>query len=168
MRAFYHLCSVLSNACMLTVPTSQEEFVLQTYASVLGVGADLTVIRDGEKLPVSFYAKLTRGAGKSYSATELEALGIVCAVEHFSHYARCFKMFTDHKALCSALSFKGLNRRLQRMALMLQPWACEICYLEILIPMDFQDKSGASKREFLPLIQTMKRKPEVSALTGGM
>ena len=113
VSAFYHLCSVLSNACMLTVPTSQDEFVLQTDASVLGVGAVLSVIRDGQELLVSFYARQTQGAEKSYSANELEALGIVCAVEHFSHYlyTRCCKVFTDHKALCSLLSSNGLNRR---------------------------------------------------------
>ena len=44
------------------------------------------MIRDGEELPVSFYAGQTQGAEKSHSATELEAPGIVCAVEHFSHY----------------------------------------------------------------------------------
>ena len=149
MSAFYHSFSVLSNACMLTIPTPQDEFVMQTDASMLGVGVVLSVIRNGEALLVSFYARQTRGAEKSYSATELESLGIVGAVEHFSHYlyANCFKLFTDHKSLCSLLSSKVLNQRLQG-------WPSSVNHghmkfatdpdIRMLTPMDFQDKSGAA------------------------
>ena len=129
VSAFNHLCNSLCNVCELTVPTSQDTFILQTDASQLGLGGVLSVIRNGEELPVAFFARQLRGAEKNYSATELEALGVVCGVEHFDHYLydRAFVIYTDHKALCSLLTSKCLNR-LQRMALKLQQWTCEIVY----------------------------------------
>ena len=97
---------------------------------LLGLGAVLSMIRNGKEMPVAFYARQTRGAERNYSATELEALGVVAAVEHFAHYLcdREFTVYTDHKALYSLLSSRSLNKRFQRMALKLQGWNLRIQY----------------------------------------
>ncbi len=54
-----------------------------------------------------------------YSATEVEALAVVCAVQHFLPYlyGRHFQVVTDHQALTALMSSKTLNRRLQGMAM---------------------------------------------------
>ena len=72
-------------------------------------------MRDGVFLPVAFYSRQLRAAEKRYSATELEALAILSAVAHFSHFlfGREFVVYTDHKALVAFRSSKVLNRRLQ-------------------------------------------------------
>ena len=82
----------------------------------------LNVIRGGETLPVGFYSRQLHGAEERYSATELEALGVVSAVKHWLHwlYGRCFTVVTDHKALCFLLSSSRLNRKLRGFALSLQ------------------------------------------------
>ena len=79
---------------------------------------------------MAFFARQLQGAESRYSATELEALAVIASIEHFSHYLydRQFMVYTDHKGLCALSSSKFLNRRLQRLALKLQQWACEIQY----------------------------------------
>ena len=117
-----HLCSVLSDVCVFTIPDSNDIFTVHTDASLLGLGGVLNVVRTGEELPVAYYARQLRGAETNYSATELEALVVLASVENFGHYlyGRAFEVTTDHKALESLQSSKTLSRRLQRMAMKLQ------------------------------------------------
>ena len=51
--------------------------------------------------------------------TEIEALGVVEAVEHWVHflYGQKFEVITDHKALCSLMSSQHLNQRLSVFAM---------------------------------------------------
>jgi len=67
------------------VPCLSDQFQLHTDASGAGIGAVLNVIRD-EECPVAFYSRQLRKPERCYSATELEALAVVCAVEHFAHF----------------------------------------------------------------------------------
>ena len=120
--AFTHLCSVLSDVCVLTIPDNNDIFTLHTDSSLLGLRGVLNVVRTGEELPVAYYTRQLRGAETNYSATELEALAVLASVVNFSHYiyGRAFEVTTDHKALESLQSSKTLSRRLQRMAMKLQ------------------------------------------------
>jgi len=81
------------------------------------LGPVLNVIREGEKIPVAFYSRQLRRPELNYSATELEALAVVCAVNHFTHflYKARFTILTDNHQLHR--SSKTLNRRLRGMAL---------------------------------------------------
>ncbi len=67
------------------IPNSSYILDIQTYASMLGLGAVLNVIRGGEMLPVLFYSRQLQRAEKRYSVTELEALSMVSAVKHWLH-----------------------------------------------------------------------------------
>ena len=147
-EAFHHLCNVLCNVCVLTVPTSSDTFTLHTDASLFGVGAVLNVVRSGEELPVAYYARQLRGAEKNYAATELEALAVVASIEHFAHYlyGREFCVITDNRALESLQTSKTLNRRLSRMALKLQQWNLSIIYR----PGDFNGNADALSRQEWP------------------
>ena len=113
-EAFQTLRYVLRDVCVLHVPVLNDIFVLETDASLSGVGAALYVDRDNTLLPVAFYSRQLRGAEKNYSATELEALAILSAVKHFIHFlwGRPFTIVTDHHALVSFQSYEVLNRRL--------------------------------------------------------
>ena len=53
--AFLTLKNSLCNVRVLTVPSADDTFVLQTDASLLGIGAILSVIRDRVELPVSYF-----------------------------------------------------------------------------------------------------------------
>ncbi len=96
--AFLYLCRALSDCCMLHIPVSYDKFLLQTDASGRGIGAILSVIRDGEELPVSFFSKKLKPAETRYSATELECLAIIRAMEYLAVYftSRSFTIQTDH------------------------------------------------------------------------
>ena len=130
LDAFNTLKGALVSVCMLTIPSQEDCFVLHVDASGQGVGATLNVRREGVDLPVAFYSKQLQGAEKRYSATELEALAIFKAINHFDHflYGRVFSVYTDHKALVSLLKSKRLNRRLYGWMLKLLDFSFEIIY----------------------------------------
>ena len=88
LQPFEALRYVLSNMCLLHVPVEGDVFSIDTDASAGGVGAVLNVVRDGVFLPVAFYSHQLWAAEKRYSATELEALAIVCAVAHLAFPVR--------------------------------------------------------------------------------
>lgn len=57
---------------VLNVPQAEDQFVLHTDASGVGVGAVLNIIKNGVEVPVAFYSRQLRGAELLYSITELE------------------------------------------------------------------------------------------------
>ena len=128
--AFQYLCNALSDVSVLFLPTLSDVFVLQTDASGHGVGGVLSVCRDGEELPVGYFSRKLKSPEKHYSATELECLAVVQAIDHFAAYliGRPFTVETDHRALQYLLSSRHLNSRLTRWALKLQSYSFNIRY----------------------------------------
>jgi len=84
--AFSSICHCISECCSLCIPLPEDVFSVVTDASRLGVGKALHVWHDGKWEATAFYSRQLRGAEKRYSATELEALALVCTVEHFAYY----------------------------------------------------------------------------------
>ena len=130
LEAFQHLKVSLCNLCILTIPSSEDEFSLHTDASAMGIGATLNVIREEKELTVAFFSRQLQGAQNRYSATELEALAIIRSVFFFAHYlhGRTFIIITDHKALTSWMTSTRLNRRLQGWAMKLMDFSFKILY----------------------------------------
>ena len=81
--AFVLMCNCLS---VLTLPKVSDQFVLYTDASGLGIGAVLSVERDGEEIPVGYFSKKLSPLEQKYSVTELECLAVVKAIDHFTVY----------------------------------------------------------------------------------
>ena len=125
LDAYKSLVSKLCKFCLLTIPLPTDTYSLHT-------GAVLDVSRDGKEKPGAFFSRHLRCAEKRYSATELEALAVVAAVDHFLPYlyGRSFQVITDHKALEQLMISKGLNRRLQGFMLKLQGHQLTIKYRE--------------------------------------
>ena len=121
LDAFHHLREALCCHCVLTVPCMSDTFQLHTDASGVGVGAVLNVIREGEEHPVAFYSRQLKGPERRHSATELEALAVVSATEHFAHFLYGTR---------SLLSSKTINRRLRGLALKLMEFNVVIKYRE--------------------------------------
>jgi len=88
-------------------------FALHTDTFKREIGKVVNVCRDGQILLVAYDARQLRGPEKRYSATDLEALTVIAAVEHFGHHiwGRPFTVITYHKALESLLTSKTLNKR---------------------------------------------------------
>ena len=56
LDSFDMLCNSLCNSCSLVIPNQTDVFTVQTDASYVGVGACLSVCRDGGEFPVAFYS----------------------------------------------------------------------------------------------------------------
>ena len=130
LNEFTHLKDVLCTLPSLTLPVPTDSFILQTDASGVGLGAVLSVLREGAELPVAFFSKKLQPRERCYSASELEGLAVVTAVEHFQPYliTHPFVIETDHKALVFLGTAKHKNGRLARWAMHLQPYSFTIRY----------------------------------------
>ena len=87
MEAFQQLKHLLTRAPVLAFPNFGCEFILETDASGVGLGAILAQEQeDGTVRPIAYASRTLQAHEKRYSATELEALGVVWAVKHFRDY----------------------------------------------------------------------------------
>ncbi len=112
----------------LTLPVANDEFSLECDASATGVGAVLSVRREGEWRPVAFFSKQLKGAQSRYSAQESEGLAVFEAEQHFAFYlyGRKFVIVTDHQGLESLRSGRQKNRRVYNWALKLSEFQFEV------------------------------------------
>ena len=127
---FMYIKDALCVIPSLTLPVPTDEFLLQTDASGVGLGAVLSVIREKEELPVAFYSRKLLPRERTYSASELEGLAVVSAVDHFQPYlvTHPFIVETDHQALTFLSSAQYRNSRIARWALKLQMYSFSIRY----------------------------------------
>ena len=130
-NAFNHLKSLLTNAPLLVFPDFEKEFILETDASGVGLGAVLAQEQDtGAKAPIAYASRTLQKHEKNYGVTELEALGVVWAVKHFCPYLyghKC-RVVTDHEALKSLLNTPHPSGKLARWGLAIQELDLEIQY----------------------------------------
>ena len=101
VKEFVYLKDVLCSLPCLTLPIVGDQFLLHTDASGVGLGAILSVVREGEELPVAFFSRKLQPRERNYSASELEGLAVVTAITHFDAYliTHSFILETDHRAL---------------------------------------------------------------------
>ena len=108
---------------MLAFPDFQLDFILETDASKLGLGAILSQNQpDGSQRPIAYASRSLQSHEQNYGITELEALGVVWAVKHFRPYLyghRC-TVITDHEALKSLLNTPQPSGKLARWGMALQ------------------------------------------------
>ena len=117
-------------------PNPQTSTILTTDASGIGLGAVLSQVQDGEERPVCFISRCLHDQEKKYSASELETLGVIWAVErlHKYLYGRPFEIRTDHIALKSVLMGKVRKdvapARVVRWATRLLPYHYKVTYVK--------------------------------------
>ena len=113
-RAFEELKHRLTTAPILAYPNFTCDFVLETDASVQGVGAVLGQYQDDNKLhPIGYASRALNAAEKRYGITELETLAVVWAISHFHHYlyGNRVTVFTDHTAVKAILESSNLTAK---------------------------------------------------------
>ena len=128
---FQILKSLLINPPILVYPNFAKKFIVTTDASGVGLGAILSQLGDdGLEHPICYASRLLNVAEKNYSATELECLGIVWAIEHFRPYlyGREFLVKTDHNPLVYLNNTKNKSSRVCRWRLQLSEYKYEIEY----------------------------------------
>ena len=92
----------LTTPPVLTYPCFQRDFVLETDASIDGIGAVLGQYQGDENLhSVSYASRALSRSERNYGITELETLAVVWAISHFRHflYGKLVTVFTDHTAV---------------------------------------------------------------------
>jgi len=130
--AFETLKSMVSMDCSLQYFDVRKDTVLQTDASMKGLGAALMQECNGNLKPIAFASKALTSAETRYACIERELLAIVYGVQRFHTYlyGRRFLVMTDHKPLVMIVN-KGIvcaPPRLQRLLLKLQGYDFEIRY----------------------------------------
>ena len=104
--AFQQLKDILTTSPVLAYPNYDREYVLETDASVQGLGAVLSQEQaDGKLHPVAYASRALNPSEKNYGITELETLAVVWAMSHFNHhlYGNGVTVYTDHTAVKAVL-----------------------------------------------------------------
>ena len=121
--AFSRLKNMLTSSSNLAYPDFSQPFVLETDASVAGLGAVLAQrTTDGTPRPIAYASRSLQRHERNYGITELEGLGVVWAVKHFRPYLyghQC-EVFTDHVALKSLLNTPQPSGKLARWGMAIQ------------------------------------------------
>lgn len=130
-KAFESAKAILVSAPVLKLYDQSKRCYLFTDASGVGVAGVLKQKQsDGELHSVAYFSKSLLNHQKNYTATELELLAIVMAVDYWHHYLydRPFTVITDHKALKYLDTFKGNKLRLSNWAIELGNYKIEVIY----------------------------------------
>ena len=128
-KAWNELKQELIRSPILSHPNFDQEFIIETDASDLGLGAVL-LQRYNDKLHVIQYISRTlQDCERKWSIREKEALAIIWACETFRPYVygTKFVVETDHKSLEWLLTAEK-PQRLVRWALRMSEFDCRIVY----------------------------------------
>ena len=104
------------SAPILSYPKGDGLFILDTDASLSGVGAVLSQIQDNEEKFIAYASKTLNKSQRNYCTTYRELLAVVTFVKHFRHYlwGRNFKVRIDHSSLIWLKQFKNPEGMLAR------------------------------------------------------
>jgi len=127
-ETFQALKAHLVQAPVLAYPcfdSTAEEFVLQTDASAVGLGAILE--QDGHV--IGYASRSLTSSERNYSVVQRECLAIVFGLKQFRHYllGKSFRLYTDHAPL-QWLAEQKMEGMLFRWALAMQEYSFKIVY----------------------------------------
>lgn len=115
-RAFEELKSRLMAAPILSYPTPTGQFLLDTDASNVCVGAVLSQLQDGEEKVIAYGSAHLQSPQQRYCVTRRELLAVVRFTRQYRHYllGRSFVLRTDHNSLTWLFRFKNPEGQLAR------------------------------------------------------
>ena len=86
-RAFEHVKTLLTTAPVLTSPSKDDQFILETDACNLGAGSCLKIVRpDGNEHVVAFHSYKFNKTERNWNIVEKEAFSVVLATRTYRHY----------------------------------------------------------------------------------
>ena len=120
MAAFEMLKKDLGNVTLMSIDEDQD-FVEETNASNVAISASLN--QNGE--PVAFFSKTLNKIQKLFPSVEKEAMSIVDAIKHWSHFMgkKKFKLIADQRPV--AYMFDNF-RRSKIKNIKVQDWRLEL------------------------------------------
>ena len=97
-RAFQRLKDLLVSAPCLSYPQSGKMFILDTDASEVSIGAELSQLQDGEERVIAYASHVLQPAQKRYCVTRKELFAVVKFCRQFRHFllGQPFIVRTDH------------------------------------------------------------------------
>lgn len=115
-QAFQNLKNLLSSPPVLAYPVEDAPFILDTDASLTGVGGVLSQIQSGEERVIAYASQSLNKAQRNYCTTHRELLAVVTFIQHFRHYliGRNFLIRTDHASLTWLKNFRNAEGMLAR------------------------------------------------------
>ncbi|KAJ9557756.1 hypothetical protein OSB04_012370 [Centaurea solstitialis] len=124
--AFQTLKDCLTRAPILALPEGNDDFVVYSDASKLGLGC---VLMQRGKV-IAYASRQLKKYEKNYPTHDLELAAVVFALKLWRHYlygTKC-QLFTDHKSLKYIFDQTTLNMRQQRAMELIKDYDCEILY----------------------------------------
>ena len=123
-RAFEDLKQALVTAPVLSYPRREGDFVLDTDASNVGMGAVLSQMQDGHERVIGYFSKVFSKPERNYCVTRRELVAVIKSIEHFHKYlyGQKFLVRTDHAALRWLLQFKSPEGQVARWLERLQEY----------------------------------------------
>ena len=114
--AFEKLKKALVEASVLPYPDPSLLYILDCDASTEGIGAVLSLVREGQEEVDAYYSAKFNPPEKNYCVTRKELLAVVKAVDHFHSYlyGAEFTIRTDHAALRWLKTLKNPEGQLAR------------------------------------------------------
>lgn len=129
-NSFNYLKTALVEPPLLQYPdfSTKNEFILQTDASGLAIGA---VLCNSNGLPVAYASRSLNKAEVNYPTIEKELLAIVWGVKYFRPYlyGRKFKIQTDHSPLVYLFGMRDPSSRLMKFRLQIEEYNFYIEYI---------------------------------------
>ena len=115
-EAFERLKQALATTPVLKYPVREAPYVLDTDASLTGIGAVLSQIVDGQEMVLGYASRTLTKAEQNYCVTRRELLAVVHFTKHYRPYlyGRKFTIRTDHSSLQWLLNFKDPKEQLAR------------------------------------------------------
>jgi hypothetical protein len=128
LNALNFLKNSLSEMSELYLPDLNSPFIITTDASIKGLGAILSQEQQSIRHPIWFASRCLKPAETRYSATDLELLAVIWAIEKFRGFIEYthFILETDHSALTWLQRMKEPSGRLARWSLTLQLYDFEV------------------------------------------
>jgi len=113
---------------ILSFPTEDGEFILDTDAANHGIGAVLSQVQKGKERVLAYYNRVFNKAERNYCITRRELLTVVESLKTFHHYLYGwkFQIRTDHISLHWLISFRNLEGQMARWLECLQQYDFEI------------------------------------------
>ncbi|KAJ1518786.1 hypothetical protein ONE63_011599 [Megalurothrips usitatus] len=134
--SFQRAKELLCSADLLVHYDLNKELIVSCDASPVGLGAVLAHrFPDGSERPIEYASRMLSLAERNYSQTDLEALGIIFAVNKWHRYlaGRTFQILTDHRSLLGLFGTekpipKVLSPRVERWLVQMGCYSYTISY----------------------------------------
>ena len=112
--AFIEPKSRLVSAPILTYPDIEQDFILDTDASGVGIGAVLSQKQGGKEKVIAYFSNVLYKSERNYCVTRRELLAFFEAIKYFYTYLHGvkFTIRSDHGSLRWLLKLKNLECQL--------------------------------------------------------